>query len=112
MSKENPGKIYEKYKVKIGDKISFDYGLSKKIGIIISPKEVKGTNQIIDGDNFLYIKEEDGFKLGYKGNLINFKILNKNVINNDINLYYCSECNIIGEFINGAVKCPKCWKVW
>lgn len=24
----------------------------------------------------------------------------------------CIECNIEGEYINGAFKCPKCWKIW
>lgn len=37
------------------------------------------------------------------------ELINRNTI---ILKNNCPECNVAGEYINGAYKCPNCWKVW
>ena len=97
------GRAYEKANVFPGDiitiKNSIVYGSNEYI--VIDPKEHARKNSKLNVDKYVYFK----LKLFIDGmppeRIIKIKNINS-----------CSECNIQGEYINGAFKCPKCWKVW
>jgi len=109
---EEPGKIYEELGVKIGDCIEFEVDTRTYKGIVASPKDADKKGNVIDGDKYLYYRSDINDEVvGYK-NIKNLKILKKHseVENKAIN--NCPVCKIPGEYINGAYKCPNCWKVW
>ena len=50
----------------------------------------------------------DGTPSKFEEEKEDFLSAEKNYVSNN----NCPECNIPGEYINGACKCPNCWKVW
>jgi len=113
---DEPGKIYEELGVKVGDCIEFEVSNRVYKGIVASPKDADKATTIIDGDKYLYYRDDISDEVeGYKG-IKNLKILkkhSKDEVKSEVRITNnCPICKIPGEYINGAYKCPNCWKVW
>lgn len=116
------GEAYKEAGVQVGDKAVVMTSSSNEkeyIITVISPEKAKtkSKNISVDGDFYVYgiIVESYGYylKIGYCDGWnpkyvkpLSYENKTDNFLNN------CPECNILGEYINGAYKCPNCWKVW
>jgi len=110
---------YRKANVLVGDKVRIrDKNLYTRFNYIICVVNPYKIPEILipDVENFIYGKIleviQGEHNVGeYWCWLPSFieKIECENKVNLSNN---CPECNTAGEYINGAFKCPLCWKVW
>jgi len=110
------GEAYKIADVQVGDRVKVAGEKFEFVADVVDPKNIKDDKNLSgDCDCFVYliIKEvvKGDYLVGHFNGWFPYSIIKlENKTNNNLN--NCPECNIAGEYINGAHKCPLCWKVW
>ena len=115
------GKAYEEADVQVGDVVKAIGSVDgwEHIATVVDPRNIKDSGKNLSGNcnYFVYLIIQKVIKGNYPvGDYDGWpstrvvKLDNQNKTNNFSN--NCPECNTAGEYINGAFKCPLCWKVW
>jgi len=115
------GRAYKEADVQVGDAVKVISGIDgydyEYIATVVDPRDIKEDNCLSGNCNsFVYLIIQKVIKGNYAvGSYDGWPSIKVIKLNNQKKVNFsnnCPECNISGEYINGAFKCPLCWKVW